>query len=337
MSVIFLEGFDHYQGSDSIVGWQSRWTTASADKTLITGRFGTGQGIQIAHNGGEEDLFATLPKHCSTITTGFAAQWSYYGTESTVMRWCDSSSTVLVDLNIASDGTFKLYADGNSTPFATSPSGYVRAGIWYYIEVALTIATNNTGTAQVWLEGDKIIDVSGIPTSNKTSSTGANTVAMVEAMTYINYDDIYVTDNLTPLGGCRITSYFPASDQAGSGWTPSTAGTSLFAEVNGTTASATKYITANTTGAQQLFGVAGLPTFTNVHAVQVLTFNTKDNSGFRKAAAVISDGTNTKVGDNFIVSSSPTYVYQIFDTNAQSAAWSNADMQTISFGVKVTQ
>jgi hypothetical protein len=142
---------------------------------------------------------------------------------------------------------------GTSTILATSAEAgpVFAAGVWYYLEVEAFVH-DTTGFCRVYRDGVPLVEAENVDTKGQASTdlvemvrfTGNNGGGTSDGPNVVSIDDIYVLDESTRLGQCRVSTLLPTADTADADWTPLGAG-NHFAEVDDDNGD-TSYIASDT-------------------------------------------------------------------------------------------
>jgi hypothetical protein len=127
----------------------------------------------------------------------------------------------------------------------------------------------------------------------------------------VNIDDIYLLDDSTRLGRCRVSTLLPNADTADTDWMPLAAG-SHFAEVDDDNGD-TSYIASDTATDLDMFDAQDLPyTPQTVHAVQISWRARKDDAATREVRSRIRSDPATADGATRTLTSSYLYYHDVF-------------------------
>jgi Concanavalin A-like lectin/glucanases superfamily len=166
---------------------------------------------------------------------------------------------------------------GTSTILATSAEAgpVFAAGTWYYLEVEAFVH-DTTGFVRVYRDGNLLVEAASVDTKGQASTDlvelirfiGNNGGGTSDRPNIVSIDDVYVLDDSTRLGQCRVSTLLFNADTADADWTPLGAG-DHFAEVDDDNGD-TSYIASDTATDLDMFDVEDLPfTPQTVHAVQI--------------------------------------------------------------------
>ena len=270
MAILFTDGFDSY-GTTTGTNILTRWTSASNPNGAITSTtpFNYGQ----AHYPGGNSSNATTVSFTSTPTITIGA--NIYVTDPLAATIAYplfgllSSGTWMMGLVAGTDGGMAVSrmtsaAGGTVLVGSNTNIGTIKANTWYYVEFSVTIS-DTVGTVRVDVDGRTVINQTGLDTRNGTPTT-VNTLSLgTNDSAGVYFDDLYISDSITPLGPQRIYTLKPNADTAQKAWT-ATAGWQPF---SGTTSSTS----ANATKGN-IFTCASNITLTGVSFVCVATAQT---------------------------------------------------------------
>ncbi len=245
MSIVFIEGFDYYAGVANVAA--SNWTiNSTSGATLPAGRF-AGQAFR--HSGNSQRLTSRNIPGTNTLTLGVAIRFedptNVSGNHPFIaFMTAAAGAQFRIGLNTAGQVFIQL---GTSTILATSAEAgpVFAAGVWYYLEVEAFVH-DTTGFVRVYRDGNLLVEAENADTKGQAGTDlvemirfiGNNGGGTGDGPNIVSIDDIYVLDDSTRLGQCRVSTLLPNADTADADWTPLGAG-SHFAEVdddNGDTA-----------------------------------------------------------------------------------------------------
>lgn len=328
---VITEGFDLYTGwaASNGTGAASRWSTSSANPTLITGRFG-GQAI----GGGSGDISRPIPSS-SMVSMGAAVR---VGSGTSVGLIFQMHSTSGEQLSLRKTSTGALTINRGSTVLATSPIDMLPSGQWAYIEFAASIS-NTTGLARVAINGVQIpeLSIDNVDTQNQSTSS-VDIIRLQVGNPSADYDDLYVEiDGTSHIGEGRIWTGTVVSDIS-SDFTPLT-GASNFAMVDEVPVSATDYNYSDILGARDVFHVADLNySPAEIYGVQVTMNASKDEAGIRAMKSVLISGAAEELGSQFVLAlSANNWKDDFWPVNPDTGlAWTISDVNAINIGYEIS-
>jgi hypothetical protein len=341
VSIILIEGFDYYASVANVAA--SNWTiNSTSGASLTAGRF-AGQAFR--HSGNSQRLLSRSIPGTNTLTLGVAIRFedpeNVSGNHPLVsFNTAAAAAQFRVGLNISNQVFIQL---GTSTILATSsiPGGVFTADVWYYLEVEAFVH-DTTGFVRVYLDGNLLVEIENADTRGQG---GTDLVEMIrfhgntgggtsDGPNIVNIDDIYVLDDTTRLGQCRVSTLLPNADTADADWTPLGAG-SHFAEVDDDNGD-TSYIASDTIGDLDMFDAQDLAfTPQTVHAVQVSWRARKDDAANREVRSKIRSDAATAQGATRTLTSSYLYYHDVFEQDPDAAGpWTGAAVAAMAIGVE---
>jgi hypothetical protein len=339
MSLLFIDGFDHYATADITKKWNSVGGSPSINAT--GGRRGSGCFRVTSNNFNTTKTFAAS----SAVVAGFA--YTNSTLIATIIAALLDAGTVQVNLHQNADGTLSVTRNGAALTNGTSTNA-ISAGTYYYIEWKMSIANSiGANTCKVRVNGvDWITVATGQDTQNTANATcNQLRIGIVGAAGGTHdWDDLYLLDLTGPgpdndfLGDVRIDTIYPNADGNYSQFTPST-GTDHYALVDETTPNTTDYNDGDTVGDRDSYAFGNLTALTSqtVYGVQVNAAILKDDAGAKSASTFARSGATNTDGASAALSTSQAYISQIYTTDPNGGgAWTESAVNAAEFGVRVT-
>jgi hypothetical protein len=329
-NLVFRDGFDTYNGTSSTAtGLASKWTITD-QPALVTGRFGTGQALQVTSSAG--DLYTPLFTALSSFTVECGLRVAGGSTTST-LRF-RTGTTIHLDFSFAADGTISVKRNGTLL-HATAPGAFTLT-TWYSAQFEVVIS-DTVGRVSIYFDGVQKVNITNQDTANGATLT-VNNVQCFGAGTSVQFDDLIVTDSATRLSNpIRASTLYPTSDGGTLNLVPST-GTSHFALVDEALASATDYLSGSNVGDLDLLGLGNLAaTPLSIQEVNVIGYASKTDATSRSYALGVKSGATTSDGSNIALSSSGGRAERplAVDPNTGSA-WTAAAVNALELQPKVT-
>lgn len=326
MSVIFMEGFDLYSSTVSATGWSDGGTTTP---------YGVGRSGFVTTNG---SCPVSLPSTYTDLTIGFAL---YHGNatgrnDGGLIRFKNFTSAI-VSVYTNSDGSISANlgsSTGTSNRLCISAGSVVATNVWCYVEVSLH-RNSSGGSITISVDGVTVASASGV-------NTGASDIDNLTLGISSNYsfrvDDLYVVDSLTPLGGARIDTILPSSDDSVQ-FTPNS-GANNYSRVADSSGSDgdTSYVSDATAGHKDRYGMADLSTTpTSIYAVKATFISRKDDATTRTARTNVVSGASTDTGPTIGVPSSYAgYDGNVLNTDPNtSSAWTKAGVDALKQEIEI--
>ena len=343
MALKFIDGFDHYTDAFVAKMWnQGKFSTANGVVAAGVGRNGTAGWTRawrdgLAHNfGGTEDtvIFGGAFKLNTLATTA--------GIE--IIWWMGEGTGRVHTELIWNESTGKLFVRRAGTAITGDGTAVLVAGVWYYLEMKVTIS--DTGSVVVKVNG--ITDISASPVDTRNAATGyCDTIVLGgqggSAGGDIVMDDIYVCDdtggtNNDFLGDIRVEHLLPNGNGNSSQFDGSDGNTTdnyLLVD-DATPNDDTDYVESPDSGDKDTYAYGNLASSTgSVYGVQICPYARKTESGIRNLKTVArlsgteTDGPERPVGDSY------AYLPDIRETKPGGGAWSISDVNSAEFGQKV--
>lgn len=342
MSLLFIDGFDHYASADMLKKW-----SLGGGYIGITSNNGRRGGGSIAPTIADNTCYLTKTLgNQTTFVVGFAFYpTSYYAGGGRILSLVDGT-TEQVGLYLYSNGTLSVLRNGTALTGGTS-TATVAINAWNYLEIKGTISTSiAANSCKVRLNGADIITVAAGQSIQATANAFYSGVrigpATANSAVYGRYDDFYIcnqsgTVNNDFLGDCRIDTLLPTSDGTYTDGTPSVAG-AHYLMVDENPPNTTDYVDMGVVGNRDSYGYPDLTALTNstVYGVQLNAAALKDDSGTRALATFARSGTTNSDGASYTLSTSQLYASQVFETAPGGAAWTQTLVNGAEFGTTVT-
>ncbi|AQV94744.1 hypothetical protein BJN34_12725 [Cupriavidus necator] len=333
MSLIFMDGFDHYATADITKKWTS---LAGASINASGGRRGGGA---MSVSGSGNYVQKTFPAAAGWVVG--AALSANILSSATIFALLDAG-TIQCDLRLNVDGTLSVTRNGTAVTGGTSTLA-LSAGTFYYIEWKVTIADSiGANSCKVRVNGVDWITVATGQDLKSTANATANQVRLgISASTLtLLYDDHYVNDqngsvNNDFLGDVRVDALYPTSDGANQAWTPSTAG-AHWSLVDETAPNTTDYVESGTAAQKDTYGMGDIShTPVSIFGTQVNIAALKDDAGARSLKPVTRSGGTDYSGTAQALATTQAYYSEVRETDpATSAAWTKTGFNAAEFGVE---
>lgn len=330
MTLLFIDGFDHYSAQTDI---GKKWSVVTATYPTVTTTLGRRGGGALSVLNTNYYVDRTISS-TETVVAGFALYRTSSATGD-VLKFFEGTTNHLT-LTIDANGKLRLYNGTNAGTLLATGTTTISTSTWFYIELKATIG--NSGSYEVKVNGVSEFSSGSADTQNGGTAT-MDKVRFTGSAVYL--DDIYICNtsgstNNDFLGDCRIDTLYPSGAGNYTQFTPSTG--SNYTCVDETTPNTTDYISDATSGDRDSYAFANLTALVSqtVFGVQVSAYAQKSDSGARSLGTMARLTSTDSDGASVALATSYAYISQVYETDPASAAWTEANVNSAEFGVKVT-
>jgi len=345
MSLILFEGFENCQGQPDLVALRNSNISSilTTYYSTTTGRFGA---PTRAHRGNSTDYVKWfLTDSYVSGVVGFAMR-----TESSCTPTYDLGSPVLA---LYKGGTNQLQLHGVGNEFQVyryniylgTTVGANLGIVWNYYEMKFLI-DNGMGYIKIAVNGDHdnlILDLTGIDTQygDEASIDEIRFGGLHNEWTYM--DDFYFCDltgakNNDFLGEVRIDAIRPNGAGTHTDFTPSAGSNYENVDDSPYPDDDTTYNDGSNVGDKDSYAMESLSTLSSeIFAVKSQITVKKSDTGTRACKLLTKVGSTEELGDEFTPGTSYLTPFEIYEDNPDdSAAWEDADIDSLEVGVEVT-
>lgn len=334
MTLLFMDGFDHYESSDILSKWTLNGGAGSWSTLIQTG----------GRNGNCLRCYSTstvwIHKSLGSSEDTFVAGFAFNTTDVNGSRFCDwySGDGATQEMSLRTTSNYiQLYRGG--TYIATGTIELAQSS-WYYIEFKV-YSNNSSGRAIVKVNGVVDIDYTG---DTQVSATPTNFGFYATPYNYNYFDDVYILDdagssNNNFLGDVKVETIYPTGAGNETDWTPST-GSNWENVDESTPDDDTTYNYVGSGGglpANDLYTLGDLTTtFGNVYGVQINSLVRKDDAGSVVLSNILRTGGTTYSG---LGTESITDQYQIYSSLSEenpdtATAWTITEVNSLETGIR---
>lgn len=332
MGVIYIDGFDKYATADILARWNQHGTY-SGWSIGAYGRNSTNGLRRGGVNGGY--IKQSIPAG-TTFTVGFAFKTDSVavGDPHPLVGFLLTGQDFQCSVSVMSGGQLAFYRGywftGAQVQLSTS---LITTNTWYYIEV--TVVIGNSGSYEVKVNGVTWLSGTGVDTQQQSAGNADALVIGGTGWWTIDRDDLYIRNDGTFIGDCRVVSSTPNGDGANTAWAAS-AGNDYECVDETTPNGDTDYISSSTAGQKDTFTFPDLTGTMNVKAVQTVISARKDNAGARNIREVCRSGGADYTGSSQAVSDTALFFRELRETDPNTAAaWDVAGVNAAEFGVEL--
>jgi len=319
-TIVYVDGFDDYTAAQATEqGWSQGFNN------MQTGIFG---GQCARHS--QATITRNIP---SDSRYTFSLAWRHVsgtGSNAAIFR---EGSTVHATCSWSGN---TLYFNGASF---TGASVSASSGIWYHIEIDLTVANSPNGAYTFKVNQQVIGSATGIDTQN--GGTGViNTFCTSTSTNQIcDIDDLVLIKGGGSVGDCRVITQYPSGNGqtnfAGSDGNQ-TDNYLLVDEAAGHN-SDTDYVVGSVRGSRETYDFPDLGVTGSVRCVSIVPVSKRDGTAARRTTSVIHRGladydgwSELSTGANYVPNA---HLYE--NDPLTGASWSIADINSSWFGVCV--
>jgi len=345
MSIVFIDGFDHYPTAQIGYKWDSQTTSGTLAVGSSYGRYGS-QGLRITDIGAVGKVFVPANK----LVLGFAfTVGSTMDTDQRILCAFTSIGSLQVELRITNSNQLQITRSGTAISGGVSTIT-LTPGVTYFCEFKVTFSSSISA-------GDVVCKISGVtaislPGGSSVVGAGGTTANGIQlghgarglfATNYqVDFDDLYLlngggTANNDFIGDNRVEVLWPVAQASDTDFSHTGAADAASAINEHTCDFDTSYISSQTTGNKHTFTYGSLGTTPDTIAgLQMVFMARKDDAGTRVGAGLAKIGGTEYVGDNFGIADAYNLGRSVFETNpATSAAWTPTDVNSIEAGIKL--
>lgn len=344
-NILFLDGFDLYNGVYGNTALQSGWTISanSYNPYLSAGRFG-GQCFSWTYE--SSAIYRTFTA-TPTITAGTAVKFDNLVGMSANVRTCvtlSSAGNTQIGWRPNPNGSISVYRMTDHTTgtlIQTTAADVLRSNVWQWVDFSVTISTT-VGTVDLRVDGAVVLSMTAQNTQGYVTTASVDGIYLgsqgggLSGSNQCNFDDVFAIDSITPLGERRVETIRPSADTATKDWTPN-AGTTNFSRVNDPTVNTGTFVSASVVGNLDLYDMVDLNSNpTNIDAVQVTVWAQKTDAGSRSIAIVGDIGGVQVVSANLALAASIAKYTSLLATKPGGGAWDATSVNALRAGPKVT-
>jgi hypothetical protein len=335
MSLIFVDGFDHYATADL----PKKWQISDSPAILTTGGRRGGGALTTASAG---QAYKYFPLNYTTLIIGFSMKYtgSPNSSRGEFLRIFDSAVQHLSVVVTFTGAVNVLRGSSSGTLLGSSAAAILQAGAENYIEVKAFIH-DSAGMVEVRVNGVPVLTLTDQDTRNGGLAS-ANGFALGQWVNFVTYtfDDLYVCDNSGSLnsdflGDCRVDTLYPNADGTYSDLACSI-GTAHYSLVDDPTLTTGDYVSGGTVGMKDSYEFTNIVTAAAIHGVQLVNCSMKDDSGPRSVANIVRSAGADTTSAPMPLTLAPSFYVSLYETDpATSVAWTQAAINAVQFGTVV--
>lgn len=323
MTLLLLDGCEDF----------SSWLITGSGQGVVAGRNGSGW----QHTGSTSNWLSfpiQAAEQTDTVTVGWA--WKSTGGGSSgpdVRLYSDNNVTEHIRITTLSGA---LEVRRGATLIFTAPVAWTD-NTWFYVEVTVKLG-DTLGTVSAKVNGATV----GTPFTGDTKNAGTKTVFdyvrfMGTNTAACTMDDIYVTNDATPLGDIKVETLYPNGNGAASAWAGSDGNSTdnylLVDEVG--TPDVGDYVSSSTAGQQDLYTMTDLAAgLGSVRAVFVSAHSIKTDSGSRQVKLLARGGATNASPARDLSTSFVGAGYGWMVNPETGSPWTRSEVNALQTGVE---
>lgn len=341
MALLWFDGFESYNNAADM---DILPNLKAYNINLATGRRG-GRALYVGYE--NRYYMAEITGNPATVIKGFAfrlAGTPTYSAGYPFLRIYDALEGGNVHLNFYINSSRNIEVRNSAFTLLGTTSGVtIATNVWYYFEVKATI-NSSTGAVEI-----KIDETQRLNLTSQNTQNGANAYAGAMKFRQANvvgpyFDDLYICDtsgskNNDFLGDVRIDILRPNAAGTYTDFTPSAGSNHENVDEAYGPDGDTTYNDGANVGDQDSYQMPDLPApaGTTIYGVKTQGTVRKTDAGAMKCKLLTRAGTTDDLGDEIALSDSFVTHTEIFENNPDdSAAWEDADVNSMEPGVKIT-
>lgn len=250
------------------------------------------------------------------------------------ISWNATSTVLTARLTVATGGT-AIGSGGTMTPNA-----------WHVLEWRVQITSTTVGVTEVWLDGNRVINVSGDNTGTTTANVQTLQIGVISTTTtnvYVAVDDVAINDvagtiNNGRIGDGRIVLLVPNGAGSNTGLTRGgTDSGANWSQVEEIPPSMADYVFSATVAARDTYALADLPVPPlSISAVEVVALAQNNDAGAGSLGLTVKSGATTNEGTAQVLATTAAYIRHLYETDPNTAAaWTGSAVNALEAGVTV--
>lgn len=332
MPITWIDGFEEYSSGNNMIN--AAYTNTNVVQYGDAGRF---SGSSLAFSNSDGRIRKSIPQ-TNELSCGMAVKYGSTANTTSgnlIVDFRSAAGAVVAYVGITNDGAVVVGRGEfiTSNQLVVSDGGVFSFGQWNYLEVEF-VRHASSGSANVYINGALVASVSGV-------NTGVAAIGIVAfrniSNTRGNLDDIYITDEATKLGECRVDTLVPSADTAQKDFAASS-GSDNYAMVDELPVDGdTTYVSADAQTDADLYEIDGLSDSpATIYAVQVRAFARKTDTGLRTLRTKLVSDSTTANGVANALSESYQPVISTYELDPDTEApWTPEGVNASLIGMEI--
>lgn len=357
MSVIGLDGFDHYINTDQMLDGLWAEIVGGVDVSLDATDPRTGSHALRVRMNGTTVVRKILPSPYTTLGVGFGYKMDKLPDTTNrcgIIQFRNEDNEAQITLFVQPTGQISvrqgITGGGAGIEVANSGSNLLQDGAWNHIEMRV-VCDELVGkielrvNQQVWIDKSGIDTANDVPVNIQMFVLGSPNGGVSNDPTIL-YDDLFWWDtngsrNNTFMGDQKVLTLFPDGNDANQDWSVSGAGSGYEAIDETPADDDTSYIEATDVDSISDFTVEDIPAETGVinivSAVSVYSKQKKTDAGTANSQmSVLVNGVSGN-GEDRPVTTAYTYYTDIFEVSPDTGTtWTEDEINSMKLRIKKT-
>lgn len=345
MSLLWIEGFDHYGtgSAGATIAEAGAWAELdNASPSTANPRTGT-CALRIGLASTARRVLGGPIANCGAGGAFYLSQLPGASNRACrILAFKDAANNDQITLTIETTGTIGVWQ--GLTQIHTS-TDLVYARSYFHLE-AYVVVDSAAGALEVRVNGVTFINLTGIDTDPR----GTGEVSQIEiaqgasAGLTMDVDDLFAwsgagSDNNDFIGDKKVYTVVPNADTATEEWSLAS-GTDTYAMLDGIPpVDGSAYIYADAAGPKSVVELGSIPAeVVAIAGAMSATRAWKTDAGNAKVLPSVISGGTEDTGDEHALSQAPTYYHDVYETDPNTGApWTVSGINAAQYGIERTE
>jgi len=271
-------------------------------------------------------------------------------TEMELVHFNDSAAAVQASVGYNfTDNLLRAYRGALPTNLLGTASTAFPQDTWHVIEVRWQATSTTVGIMEVWLDGNRVINVTAVDTTNtgnvnvQTVQLGASNTMSGSTAVYAAFDDIAINDtagtiNNARAGDGRVVLLTPNGAGSSTQWVRGGTDTGAnYSQVSELPPSIAQYVSSPTVANRDLYTMSDLGVAVNsINCVEAIALAQNSDAGGGSIGLTLKSGATINEATAIGLSTSAGYVGSRWETDPNTAAaWTIAAVNALEAGATV--
>lgn len=337
MSLVFMDGFDHYTIADMGRKWN-----VPGNGSMSTSVFRNGTQSYL-NTSAQAPRFAlsTADQH-ATLIVGCAFRLSILPSSPLALLtlYGDAFVTTHTTLGVTAAGKLQVFRGTTGGTLLGSESGTsIAVNTWYFLELK-AVLHDSTGAITLRVDGSSVITLTSQDTKNAGTGSVYDGIGFTGNANANYIDDLYLCNGAGSafndlLGDVKVQTLYPSGAGNSTNLTPSTG--SNYQAVDDATGNTSDYVSSSVATTKDTYAFDNLTAGYDPKGLQVIALAAKEAPGaVRTVIPVVRSGGTDYDGSARTLPFGWVYGRQVYEQDpATSTAWTTSGVNAAEFGVKV--